>query len=126
MVNGWQILPDGALGCCHSRYAGMDCLNHWIPACAGMTGLLVHCHPLCSSALFISIRQVDQDAEKPSQHSGRHPRAAGMTTTERACHPSNGNDAIPAVCLGLIKPFISPAQYGLKGFKALAHGNTGA
>ena len=21
----------------HSRYAGMDCLNHWIPACAGMT-----------------------------------------------------------------------------------------
>ena len=24
--------------CCgHSRQAGMDCLNHWIPACAGMT-----------------------------------------------------------------------------------------
>ena len=22
---------------CHSRYAGMDCLNHWIPAFAGMT-----------------------------------------------------------------------------------------
>ena len=22
---------------CHSRFAGMDCLNHWIPACAGMT-----------------------------------------------------------------------------------------
>ena len=23
--------------CCHSRSAGMACLNHWIPACAGMT-----------------------------------------------------------------------------------------
>ena len=23
--------------CRHSRYAGMDYVNHWIPACAGMT-----------------------------------------------------------------------------------------
>ena len=40
MVKGWQVLPDGACGyrsCGHSRYAGMACLNHWIPACAGMT-----------------------------------------------------------------------------------------
>ena len=40
-VKGWQGLSDGALGCrcygCHSRYAGMACFNHWIPACAGMT-----------------------------------------------------------------------------------------
>ena len=37
MVKEWQILPDGTLGCraCfHSCYAGMACLNHWIPACA--------------------------------------------------------------------------------------------
>ena len=41
VVNGWPILADGALGghplSCHSRCAGMDCLNHWIPAFAGMT-----------------------------------------------------------------------------------------
>ena len=40
-VQGWQSLSDGAFGChscdCHSRYAGMACVNHWIPACAGMT-----------------------------------------------------------------------------------------
>ena len=40
-VKGWQVLPDGALDThpcgCHSRSAGMDFLNHWIPACAGMT-----------------------------------------------------------------------------------------
>ena len=40
-VKGWQVLPDGALGCracsCHSRSAGMACFNHWIPAFAGMT-----------------------------------------------------------------------------------------
>ena len=37
-VKGWQVLPEGAFdcrACCHSRYAGMDCVNHWIPACAG-------------------------------------------------------------------------------------------
>ena len=37
----WQGLPDGAFGCrcggCHSRCAGMDYYNHWIPAFAGMT-----------------------------------------------------------------------------------------
>ena len=37
----WQALWDGALVViplsCHSRSAEMDCLNHWIPACAGMT-----------------------------------------------------------------------------------------
>lgn len=40
MVKGWQVLSGGALSflCgCHSRYAGMDCINHWIPAFAGMT-----------------------------------------------------------------------------------------
>ena len=41
MVKGWQVLPDSTFGyraCdCHSRYAGMTCLNHWIPAFAGMT-----------------------------------------------------------------------------------------
>ena len=40
-VTEWQVLSDAALGDrprgCHSRYAGMACLNHWIPACAGMT-----------------------------------------------------------------------------------------
>ena len=40
-VKGWQGLSDGTLGCracgCHSRYAGMTCFNHWIPAFAGMT-----------------------------------------------------------------------------------------
>ena len=32
---GWRASghPPG----CHSRYAGMACFNHWIPACAGMT-----------------------------------------------------------------------------------------
>ena len=33
-------LPDGALGNpfgCHSRVGGNGLLNHWIPACAGMT-----------------------------------------------------------------------------------------
>ena len=37
----WQALWDGALVViplsCHSRSAGMDCINHWIPAFAGMT-----------------------------------------------------------------------------------------
>ena len=40
MVKGWQVLPDGALSCrvcCHSRCAGMDDINHWIPVFAGMT-----------------------------------------------------------------------------------------
>ena len=40
VINGWQVLLDSALGCrvcCHSRCAGMYCLNHWIPAFAGMT-----------------------------------------------------------------------------------------
>ena len=41
MLNEWQGLSDGALDnhplSCHSRSAGMTCLNHWIPACAGMT-----------------------------------------------------------------------------------------
>ena len=36
-----KFISDGPLGCyacgCHSRYTGMACLNHWIPACAGMT-----------------------------------------------------------------------------------------
>ena len=39
-VKRWQALRDSALGCrvcSHSRYAGMAFLNHWIPACAGMT-----------------------------------------------------------------------------------------
>ena len=40
-VKGWQVLSDGALSgraCdCHSRCAGMNSLNHWIPAFAGMT-----------------------------------------------------------------------------------------
>ena len=34
MVNGWQVLPHGALGCrfCgHSRSAGMTYTNYWIP-----------------------------------------------------------------------------------------------
>ena len=34
MVNGWQVLLHGALGCrfCgHSQVAGMTCTNHWIP-----------------------------------------------------------------------------------------------
>ena len=37
-MKGWQVLPDGAFGCracdCHSYYAGMDDVNHWIPAFA--------------------------------------------------------------------------------------------
>ena len=41
MVNGLQVLSDGAFGCRsrdrHSRFAGMDYINHWIPAFAGMT-----------------------------------------------------------------------------------------
>ena len=40
-VKGWRILPDGAFGCrscaCHSRFSGMACVNHWIPALAGIT-----------------------------------------------------------------------------------------
>ena len=40
-VKGWQVLPNGAFDCracdCHSRCAGMDYVNHWIPAFAGMT-----------------------------------------------------------------------------------------
>ena len=36
-----QVLAGGALGGypfgCHSRFAGMDYVNHWIPAFAGMT-----------------------------------------------------------------------------------------
>ena len=50
VMTGCQVLSDGAFSycvCCHSRYAGMDCLNHWIPACAGMTvgQELVYRHP---------------------------------------------------------------------------------
>ena len=41
VMNRRLILADGALGghpfSGHSRSAGMDCLNHWIPAFAGMT-----------------------------------------------------------------------------------------
>ena len=40
-VEGVTGFADGALGCrscdCHSRSAGMACVNHWIPAFAGMT-----------------------------------------------------------------------------------------
>ena len=39
-MKGRQILLGGALGrgvCCHSRFTGMACLPHWIPAFAGMT-----------------------------------------------------------------------------------------
>ena len=36
----WQVLSDGALVGHPFKLsfplAGMDCLNHWIPACAGM------------------------------------------------------------------------------------------
>ena len=39
---------------CHSRRAGMYCINHWIPAFAGMTDLVVYCRAFwfstCSSA----------------------------------------------------------------------------
>ena len=40
-VKEWQVLRDSALVGhplnWHSRSAGMDYVNHWIPACAGMT-----------------------------------------------------------------------------------------
>ena len=40
-MKGWQALPDGEFSWrpfdCHSRCAGMACVNHWIPAFAGMT-----------------------------------------------------------------------------------------
>ena len=34
MTGRFYLMP--AFGC-HACFAGMDCLNHWIPACAGMT-----------------------------------------------------------------------------------------
>ena len=41
VVNRRRVLEDGAFGCRsfgrHSRSAGMDYINHWIPAFAGMT-----------------------------------------------------------------------------------------
>ena len=49
MVNGHRVLADGTLDShpcsCHSRRAGMTCINHWIPAFAGMTeGLRLGCY----------------------------------------------------------------------------------
>ena len=39
MVKELQFLPAcrNAAFTCHSRWAGMGCINHWIPAFAGMT-----------------------------------------------------------------------------------------
>ena len=47
-VMGWQGLSDGTFGClcygCHSRSAGMACINHWIPRPSFQTRLY-HLHP---------------------------------------------------------------------------------
>ena len=44
VVKAWRVFQDGTFGC-HAcivipAYAGMDYYNHWIPACAGMTGVV--------------------------------------------------------------------------------------
>ena len=65
------------------------------PACsrpAGMTGLSVHCHTFCSSALYfhpcfvfslIRLRQVGQNAGRPNPHPRFH-SSAGWNPGEQA------------------------------------------
>ena len=55
-VNRRRVLEDGAFGCRsfgrHSRSAGMDYINHWIPAFAGMTAwarMAARIAPMCLS-----------------------------------------------------------------------------
>ena len=60
----------------HSRAAGMDDINHWIPACAGMTGLFVHCHPFYFSACFFLF---------PRRHSSAGWNPGGRAEGLRGC-----------------------------------------
>ena len=79
-------LEDGiACPCCHSRSAGMDCLNHWIPAFAGMTTgvepgcstdrslrfplplfniIIVHQYPVGLSLGVVELAGVDRPVER--------------------------------------------------------------
>ena len=64
----------------------MACVKHWIPACAGMTGLLIHWHTFCSSAVLIILtpssfqrRLESRRAESGCETDCDFPRSAGVT-----------------------------------------------
>ena len=52
--------------CGHSRCAGMDCVNHWIPAFAGMTGGAAVKH---SSGMAMGLSGWQQTYFDPRRHS---------------------------------------------------------
>ena len=76
-VKEWQVLADGALGSypfsCHSHFAGMGYLNHWIPAFAGMT---VEAGFRNSAEMVKGLsgwRQTHSDRRRRSSEGGRSP-----------------------------------------------------
>ena len=74
----------------HSRFAGMHDINHWIPACAGMTtGVVV---TLLPTIKYVSNKPLDSSAAGSRPACGRqarlyHPALAGTPPKEGNWNP---------------------------------------
>ena len=110
-----QVLSDGELGgraCgCHSRCAGMDSLNHWIPACAGMTEreILVFSRRLRASSVVCSRPACRRQA--PLYHLGGlfqtpryHLHSCGRASMQAGRHDERSHGHSPATCPAVIPP----------------------